>query len=224
MKSTTYALLEGFMLQNMLDSAHDPQHIYRVLGVALDIATHEPHANADVLIAACLLHDIGRDEQFANPALCHAKVGAEKARVFLTAQGFDEAFVSHVCSCIATHRYRTDAPPVSLEAKILYDADKIDVTGALGVSRTLLYQGKVDTVLYPMTDGKPDTATSDPSFFGEYHRKLKHAPNRLFTQHARSIAAERQEAMHAFYRSLETEVLMSHKLMQQHLTRYIQQP
>ena len=57
-----------------------------MLFVALDIARFEEGVDADVLIAACLLHDIGRREQFENPSLEHALVGAEKARKFLLAQ------------------------------------------------------------------------------------------------------------------------------------------
>jgi HD superfamily phosphodiesterase len=34
---------------------------------ALDIAGYEMNVNYDVLICACLLHDIGRREQFETP-------------------------------------------------------------------------------------------------------------------------------------------------------------
>lgn len=80
------------MLACMADSAHDSQHIYRVLFTALDIAQHEKDVNFDVLISACLLHDIGRKEQSENPKLCHAEVGAEKARKFLIENGFSREF------------------------------------------------------------------------------------------------------------------------------------
>jgi uncharacterized protein len=64
----------------MKDSAHDTEHIYRVLYVALDIARYEENVDGDVLIAACLLHDIGREEQNADPAVCHAAAGGGKPR------------------------------------------------------------------------------------------------------------------------------------------------
>ena len=74
----------------MQDSAHDREHVYRVLYTALDIAAHEPGADADVLIAACLLHDVGRAEQFRDPQADHAQVGAEKALRFLRDEGWGE--------------------------------------------------------------------------------------------------------------------------------------
>ena len=84
MDITDFQLIEEYMLECMQDSAHDKEHIYRVLYVALDIAEQERHVDYDLLIAACLLHDIGRQEKFENPSLCHAVAGAEKARTFLT--------------------------------------------------------------------------------------------------------------------------------------------
>ena len=60
MDITDFQLIEEYMLECMQDSAHDKEHIYRVLYVALDIAEQERHVDYDLLIAACLLHDIGR--------------------------------------------------------------------------------------------------------------------------------------------------------------------
>ena len=136
MTREAYQLLEAHMLSCMGDSAHDKEHIYRVLYSALDIAQGEAGVDYDVLIAACLLHDIARGEQFADPAVCHARRGAERARTFLLDPGFGEDFARRVSDCIRTHRYRSEDPPASLEARILFDADKLDVTGAVGIART----------------------------------------------------------------------------------------
>lgn len=60
MTRQTYSLLENYMLSCMDDSAHDKEHVYRVLYHALRIAKMLHNVDYDVLIAACLLHDIGR--------------------------------------------------------------------------------------------------------------------------------------------------------------------
>lgn len=150
MKKSDHTLIENHMLSCMKDSAHDRDHIYRVLYLALEIAQTEKNVDRDMLICACLLHDIGRGEQFENPKLDHARVGAEKASRFLLENHFPPNFVRKVCDCIRTHRYRAEDPPESLEAKILFDADKLDVTGAVGIARTLLYKGKVSEPLYSL--------------------------------------------------------------------------
>ena len=176
MERTTYRKLEEYMLSCMEDSAHDREHVYRVLYSALTIAAEEPTADTDVLVCACLLHDIGRPEQFADPTVCHARVGGEKAYRFLMKNGFSETFARHVQACITTHRFRREMPPESIEAKILFDADKLDVTGALGVARTLFYQGEVGDPLYTLrADGGISDGTDDaqPSFFRNINSNWK---------------------------------------------------
>ena len=101
-----------------------------------------------------LLHDIGRKEQFENPGLCHARVGGDKAYAFLVGAGWTQERALRVKQAVAAHRYRSDNPPESIEAKILFDADKLDVTGAVGIARTLLYKGKMGQPLYTLqSDG-----------------------------------------------------------------------
>ena len=66
MTRAQYDLIEGKMLACTEDSAHDREHIYRVLHLALELAATEPGCDREVLAAACLLHDIGRPAQFAD--------------------------------------------------------------------------------------------------------------------------------------------------------------
>lgn len=168
----------------------------------------------DVLIAACLLHDIGRKEQFKNPSLCHAAVGSEKAFAFLTAHGFDAEYAARVRDCIKTHRYRENNLPESPEAEILFDADKLDVTGAMGIARTLIYKGIVAEPLYSLLpDGMVSDGSQDamPSFFQEYKYKLEHIYDRFYTEKAASLAEERRQAAVDFYDCLYREAASSYQ-------------
>ncbi len=214
MNREMYCLLENFMLSCMEDSAHDREHVYRVLYGALEIAETESNVDYDVLIAACLLHDIGRKEQFENPALCHAAVGSKKAAQFLLEHGFDKAYAEKVKQCIQTHRYRKGNPPQSTEAKILFDADKLDVTGAIGIARTLIYKGIVSEPLYSMLpDGSVSNGEGDdePSFFQEYKYKLENLYSKFYTGKGAELAKERQDTAIAFYNSLYREVNLLHQ-------------
>ncbi|MDE6220917.1 MAG: HD domain-containing protein [Lachnospiraceae bacterium] len=208
MNKETYELMENYMRSCMGDSAHDQEHIYRVLYNALDIARTEEKVDYDILIAACLLHDIGRKEQFENPDLCHAKVGGDKAYCFLTEHGFASDYAEQVKQCIRTHRYRRDTQPQSLEARILFDADKLDVAGAIGIARTLIYKGAVSEPLYSVSPdkevltGENDTA---PSFFQEYKYKLEKLYSDFYTNRAAEIAGERQQSAIDFYNALYHE-------------------
>ena len=210
MEKAQYERIEKYMLDCMSDSAHDKEHVYRVLYAALDLAEHERGADLDVLITACLLHDIGRREQFADPTVDHAEAGARKAGSFLTGCGFSADFADKVADCIRAHRFRSVAQPRTLEAKILFDADKLDVTGAMGIARTIFYQGQEGLPLYSTdADGRvlPGGAGEPDSFFREYKFKLEKLYDNFYTERGRHLARQRRKAARDFYESLLNEAV-----------------
>ncbi|MBR5224091.1 MAG: HD domain-containing protein [Clostridia bacterium] len=225
MNKGTYSLFEEYMISCMEDSAHDKEHIYRVLYNALRIAKKEKNVDYDVLICACLLHDIGRKEQFANPELCHAIVGSEKAYSFLVSNGYESQYAEKVKHCVRTHRYRKNDLPESLEAKILFDADKLDATGTMGIARTLIYKGIVSEPIYTLLpDGSVSNGENDikPSFFQEYKYKLEKVYCNFHTTEAKLIAKERQESAVAFYNNLYEEANSSYENGKEELEKVLQ--
>lgn len=194
MKTEHLNEIREYMHQCSVDSAHDASHIYRVLSHALNLAKNY-EVNMDVLVAACLLHDIGRPAQFADPKLCHAQVGSEMAYQFLKALGWSKQDCESVKHCVLTHRFTKSAQPESMEAKILFDADKLDVIGALGIARTLQYEGKMNASL--------------SEFINEYHRKLIKLYDVFYTNEAKQIANKGKMLLEEFYRELVTQLDMS---------------
>ncbi len=224
MNTETYGMLDNYMLTCMDDSAHDKEHIYRVLYSALDIASYEENVDYDVLISACLLHDIGRKEEFENPELCHEAVGSEKAYDYLISKGFHQDYAEKVKDCIKNHRFRGGSVSMSLEAQILFDADKLDVTGAVGIARTLLYKGQVGEPLYSLTEqGNVSDGTDDkqPSFLQEYKYKLEDLYTKFHTKRATEVAAERKAAAKAFYESLLYEASSTYERGQKTLIDHL---
>lgn len=196
------------MRQEMADSAHDQGHVFRVLGNAMKIAQGQDGVNMAVLTAAAILHDVGRPRQNQNPALDHAREGAAMAYDYLLAQGHEEGFCAHVRNCIQTHRYRSDAPPVSIEAKILFDADKLDVCGAIGIARTLLYDGFHG---HPLAghdqDGKPQRHIhGEETYFSEAEGKLTRVYDGFFTARAKELAQRRRAIFDAYNQALWEEM------------------
>ena len=210
MDDKTYKAIEEYMQGAMEDSAHDALHVYRVLHQALVIAEKKNDVNRDVLIASCLLHDVGRSLEFQDPSLCHAVEGGKLAYAFLHELGWDDGLCAHVKECVTTHRYRTDNPPKSIEAKIVFDADKLDVTGALGIARSLIYKGQVGEPLYTVTAEGEIQLGSEPeapeSFMKEYHYKLIPLYGRFFTEEAFAIARGREAVTRGFYNELLGEI------------------
>ena len=187
--------------------------VYRVLNISMDIARYETNVDLDVLILSCILHDIGRNAQLKNPKLCHAEVGAQIAYDFLVNEGLDTERAMAIKSAIAAHRYRSKHTPQSIEAKILFDADTIDATGAMGIARSLLYEGNLAIPLYNVdSEGAVISGTTkqSDSFLREYEFKLKYLYERLYTTRAKEIAAARRQTAQQFYNALVNEINSSH--------------
>ena len=211
------------MLSCMDNNAHDKEHIYRVLYTALEIAQSEKGVDSDILIAACLLHDIGRKEQFENPKLCHAEVGAKKAYDFLVENGFSKEFAGEVSDCISAHRFRGNNPPKTIEAKILFDSDKIDVAGTMGIARTLYYNAFLGEPLYNLDENRNVLRGEDDggvSFFQEYKFKLEKVYSKLQTKKGKEIAESRRKAAEDFYNNMLCEVEETYE-SKEHLKSYI---
>lgn len=119
MTKAVYEMLLGYMQSCVADRAHDENHVLRVLSNALQIAREEPQADLDILMAACLLHDVARREEMETPGVRHAEAGAGKARAFLQRQGFSAEFCSRVADCIAAHSFGSGPAPARIEEKTL---------------------------------------------------------------------------------------------------------
>jgi uncharacterized protein len=191
------------------DTAHDPEHVYRVLNIARKIARSEPGVDREVLGVACLLHDIGRAAQYADTAIDHAAEGARMAQAWLLRQGRSAEFAEAVAACIAAHRYRSSNPSQSIEAKILFDADKVEVCGAMGWARSLLYNGMVGEPLYTLNpDGTPSDGSGDapPSMLHEYRFKLEKLYDKFYTAQGAALGRAREAAARGIYDALLLEI------------------
>ena len=123
--------------------SHDWEHTLRVCKLCERIGPGEG-ADMDVLLSAAYLHDIGRQYQDAsNGAVCHAEKGAQLAESLLNGLPFSEAQKQNIVHCIQSHRFRGMHQPQTREAKVLFDADKLDAIGAVGVARAYLFAGEV---------------------------------------------------------------------------------
>ncbi|MCL2057308.1 MAG: HD domain-containing protein [Oscillospiraceae bacterium] len=217
MDRAEYDKIHAYMLEMMGDSAHDAMHIYRVLHNSLKIAESHPEADKDILTAACLLHDIGRQSQFRDASICHAEEGGRLAYEFLGSLGIDEKRRAHIRDCIITHRFRTDRQPATIEAKILFDCDKLDVTGAIGIARTLFYKGHTGEPLYTLDEEGRVQNSGDAhmpeSFFKEYHYKLIKIYGRFYTKEAREIGEKRKAIFTAYYEALLDEVCVDYGVL-----------
>jgi uncharacterized protein len=187
---------------------HGPDHAERVHANALLIG-REMQADLRILSAAALLHDIGRREESASRGLiCHAVRGAELAQPILAGLGFSVGDIAAIRHCIASHRFRAGNPPESLEARILFDADKLDSLGAIGIGRAFLFAGQVGARLHNTDEalvgskayGIEDTA------YREFRFKLGKLRERMLTPIGRRMAEARHRYMEDFFSRLNLEI------------------
>ena len=186
------------------DAAHDFDHVLRVLALAERIGQAD-EAAMEIVRTATLLHDVARAEEERTGA-CHARVGAEQARQILAGHPADK--VEAVAQAIASHRFRDEVVPQTLEARVLYDADKLDAIGAIGIARAYALAGKRGQRLWAGTpaDSLAESQSTDHTPVHEFIFKLSQLKEALFTDTARQIAKERHRYMVEFFTRLEEEV------------------
>jgi len=192
------------------DPVHGFDHVLRVLHAAEKIGK-ELGADQEVLRAAALLHDAsGAAPGASNTRASHERDSARFAEDILRREGWPESRIAEVTHCIRAHRYRGREAPTSLEAQILFDADKLDVLGAFGVARTIGYALQAGEPIYARPsesfEAGGDKVPGEPhSAYHEYRFKLRRVPERLHTEPARRIAARRSRLLHDFFEQLAQE-------------------
>lgn len=200
MKKSLYDQIEAYMLSCVKETVHDMDHIYRVLNFALYIAEQEQSVDYDVLIASALLHDIGRDGENGG----HNVTGAEMARNFLKEIDFPKEKIEGVYHAIITHSNGMNCERKTLEAKILYDADKLEAIGGMGIARAFLYAGNVNHPLYTLKNGKVDTDENaeEDTVVRYYLRHLQKNYDRFYTKSARELALRHKKEDEEYFSAL----------------------
>jgi uncharacterized protein len=193
-----------------LDAVHDFSHILRVYTLAERLAQAEG-ADLEIVRAAALLHDAAGSSPGGKERADHHLLSAEFAAQVLSAEGWDDTRIASVQHCIRGHRFRSrEDRPQTIEARVLFDADKLDVLGAIGVARTIAYAALNNQPIYAepsphfLDTGK--TLPGEPhSSYHEYLFKLSKVKSRLFTRSALLLAEDRAAYMDGFYAQLAAE-------------------
>jgi uncharacterized protein len=186
------------------DPVHGFDHVARVYRLAQRIGKEEK-ADMEIVQAAVLLHDV--DSSRTN----HHLGAGVFARQVLEGEGWGEQRIQAVIHCIKAHRFRDDATqPETLEAQVVFDADKLDAIGAIGVGRAIGYAVSHQQPVFAqpsqlfIQNGQLEQGEAH-SAYHEYIFKLRHLKDRMYTSTGKQMAEKRHRFMQSFFERLHEE-------------------
>ena len=182
-------------------------NVMQNLRLILDGEGTSPDAR-DVCEVAALFHDV---DHYTVQAMYHAARGAETAGRFLTKAGYDPAFVERVVQAIRQHHRDLDdevsideqvqeiVDTLSLEARMVMDADTLDKIGVSNILQAVLSMG---TARRQLAESAKELTSGWPLQRAKLWKDL------LTTPTGKVLGAERFAFYEAFLRQIETEIVM----------------
>lgn len=194
--------VESFMTQG---TAHDFLHVMRVYESGQKIGIKEG-ADMNILEPALLLHDLGMAVPGSKET--HAERSVIYANQFLEEIKYLKKYHEAILYAIKYHSWRFSNLAVTLEHKILQDADKLDGLGSIGVIRAFLVGAQHGRLAYDRNDPEPINRELDDNTYtlDHFYTKLFKLPDLLHTATAREIAKQRVEFMYLFINQLVQEI------------------
>ena len=191
------------------DAAHDLSHIRRVWKNAMAIVAEDGlNVDRDVLRAAVVFHDlVNLPKDDPDRALASQK-SADAAMPILRDMGFDEAKLPDVAHAIAAHSFSAGIAPISLEARVLRDADRLDALGAIGLARMLYVGAALGRPLYDPDDPMAARRPFDDQAWtiDHFETKLFGLADGMLTRRGKELARERTSFLRDFREKLLNEV------------------
>ena len=163
--------------------AHKWNHVYRVMRRAVALAEYlDETVDLEVLQIAALLHDI--DQPFDKKKE-HVKRSIRRAEGILSEIDYPRDKTLKVLEIIKQHSSEEIVKPSTNEAKILFDADKLDGIGAIGIARVFSLCGQNNLT--------PEEAIE------WYKKKIEKASPLLQTSIGRKLAEEKLRYVKNFF-------------------------
>jgi uncharacterized protein len=197
------------------DAVHGFDHIERVYHLCEKLGEAED-ADLKIVRAAALLHDSQGSAPDGSERPNHHLLSADFAGQILKNEGWSDSTINAVQHCIRAHRFRHNGEePSTIEARVLFDADKLDVIGAIGAARTLGYALKAGTPFFSEPSLKfLQTSEEEPgelhSAYHEYLFKLRKISSLLYTKTGRLLATKRQRFLNQYFDELAAEYRGQH--------------
>lgn len=189
------------------DGAHDLAHLQRVWHNARTLQAEEG-GDLEVLLAAVLLHDCVSVEKNSPLRSQASRLAAEKAANVLADLDWPESKIAAVTHAIEAHSFSANITPLTLEAKLVQDADRLDSLGMLGVARTFYVAGRMGSALYDPLDPEAKERDYDDTRFclDHFQTKLLHLADGFQTAAGQRLAQIRHQRLKGFMEQFKEEI------------------
>lgn len=189
-------------------SGHDWWHIYRVTETAISLAKKE-NANLFLVELSALLHDLGDHKLFKEENAQEVLIAN-----LLNKYSCSQELISEVLDVVKGVSYKgakTITNPISLEGKIVQDADRLDAIGAIGIARAFAFGGHHNRLLYSpeekaeLHENFESYKNSKGHTINHFYEKLLLLKDRMQTNTGKELAKERHQYMESFLSQFDKE-------------------
>ena len=189
------------------DGSHDVGHLARVWANARVILAVEG-GDGEVLAASVLLHDCVHVEKSSPLRSQASRLAAERGRGILGEMGWERSRIEAVAHAIEAHSISAGIAPVTVEARILQDADRLEAIGAIGVARCFYTAGRMGSALYDRDDPRGERRGYDDRAFAidHFRTKLLTLEGGFQTATGARLARERTQFLADFLAAFEGEI------------------
>src|SRR3989344_2739155 len=189
------------------DSAHDFDHIMRVFKNAQKICKNE-NAHEKLVLSAVLLHDIVSYPKFDKRSKLSSIKSAEKSKKILKKFNFTKEEIQTISYAIRDHSFSRNKIPVTIEGKILQDADRLDAIGAIGIARVFAVGGSEKRPFYNVKDHFCKNRIPDDKIWtlDHFYRKLLKLESLMNTKSGKIEAKKRTKVLKGFLNELKKEI------------------
>lgn len=166
-------------------TGHDYYHVERVVKIARKLAQEEG-ANLFLVELAAWLHDLGDYKLHDGVDQSELMI-----RAYLNEMNLEEPLIQQVLEIVSQVSFSKGNKAVSLEAKIVQDADRLDALGAIGVARCFAYGGKKEREIW--NPEKPEETSLQ-----HFYDKLLKLKDLMHTDSAKKEADKRHRFLEDF--------------------------
>ncbi|WP_413981487.1 HD domain-containing protein [Leuconostoc mesenteroides] len=194
------------------NTGHSIDHINRVLALANKILAHEKKADAFVVRAAALLHDVYDDKLYdSQEDILAAKNNMISFLLSIGAHPEMIEEITYIIDNMSWSKSLEGAQELNINGQIVQDADRLEAMGAIAITRAITYGAVKNRVLYDpeiqphLPQNKTDYRNQKSTTINHFYEKLLLIQDKLNTDTARTISESRQQFMLSFLAQFKAE-------------------